>query len=79
MATLAPGATGRSPNNCLRTLSPITATRAAASSSWSTRKRPRSTGMLRIWEYSGSTPITENVPLLNGVTARAGFCSSATT
>ena len=25
--------------------------------------------MLRIWEYSGSTPITENVPLLNGLTA----------
>jgi len=33
--------------------------------------------MLRICEYSGSTPITENVPLLNGVTALAEFCSSA--
>jgi hypothetical protein len=35
--------------------------------------------MLRISEYSGSTPITRNVPLLKGLTALAELWSSATT
>ena len=75
---VSPGATTRSPNSTLRTLSPITATRAAPSSSGCTRKRPRSMGMLRIWAYIGSTPITENVPPLNRLVVRAWFCNSAT-